>query len=338
MSLLLIGSLGLIVGCDKTVTNENTNNGVTNRNSNVNLNANESATDTNAAINANVNTNSVANTNTTETIEEDQWQIYVDDVNGFELMYPNIWQTEGKTPNTLWSAKPAGETGSPYVFIYKDERDIEGIRSSHVSDWTETTLSINGVSSYQFTMKENENTKETLIPSGDFFFNFTTDNYDNNIVQDIIMSLKLVDTEWLTYTNDDYGYTLSYPSSATIEQYPEDPKNICITIKTKLGYVQISAPENKGFTIATCGRTGVAYDTQSKSENVTIDAKNYTATGYEEVGPGETLNYHNETLTVNLDDDTRIEYGSQSNDIDTYENYSKTREDVIKIVESFQKK
>jgi len=104
-----------------------------------------------------------------------------------------------------------------------------------------------------------------------------------------------------------------------------------------MGYINISAPENKDFAHVICGRTGVAYPTTSKSETLTIDGKKYTAKGYEEKGPGETLNYHNETLAVTLDNETRMEYGAAPDETKTFTDYLTIRKDLLKIVESFER-
>ena len=58
--------------------------------------------------------------------------------------------------------------------------------------------------------------------------------------------------------------------------------------------------------------------------------------GYEEIGPGETLAYHNETLVVTLADGTRIEYGAAPDGAATYEDYLETTRDVLlRIVSSY---
>lgn len=164
---------------------------------------------------------------------------------------------------------------------------------------------------------------------------------------------------WLTYTNDVYGYQFKYPAGATIEEVlqeafslsPEEVAagmtfeekfleytgKICISLNYNLAYVQISAPANSGFSHVICGRTGRAYEGPDRSEALTIDGGTYTASGFEEQGPGETLDLHNETLVVTLDDGTRIEYGSQPVSTATFADYLAARGQLIKIVESYQK-
>lgn len=164
---------------------------------------------------------------------------------------------------------------------------------------------------------------------------------------------------WLTYTNDIYHYQFKYPPGATIEEAtkeafslaPDEVSSgmtfeekfsrytgkICVTVFYNLGYVQISAPPNSGFAHVICGRTGRAYEGPSKSEVLTIEGRSYTASGFEEQGPGETLNLHNETMVVTLEDGTRIEYGSRPSDSATFADYLTIRDEIIKILESFKK-
>lgn len=67
-----------------------------------------------------------------------------------------------------------------------------------------------------------------------------------------------------------------------------------------------------------------------------IDGNSYVASGFEEQGPGETLNYHNETLVLTLTDGTRIEYGSRPDETATFADYQAMRGEIIGIVESYQ--
>ena len=166
-------------------------------------------------------------------------------------------------------------------------------------------------------------------------------------------------TDWIIYTNDVYNYQFKFPPGASIEEakkeafslspdevdagmtfekkYDKYTGKICVSLNHKLGYVQISAAANKNFAHTICGRTGRVYEGPGKSDTLTIDEKTYTAKGFEEQGPGETLDFHNETLVVTLDDGTRIEYGSQPDETATYADYLTIRSDILKIVESFKK-
>jgi len=191
---------------------------------------------------------------------------------------------------------------------------------------------------------------------------------DLSLLDAMIQSLEVVPTTgqgtqdegWKVYVNDVYGYQFSYPASATVteigvEGFPTDElpegmtpdeyfaqlretysDKLCVHIEYGLGYVYISAPPNEGIRYATCGRTGRAYDGVGKSDTIVIDGQSYTAVGYEEIGPGETLAYHNETLVVTLADGTRIEYGAAPDEAATYEDYLETTRDVLlRIVSSY---
>ena len=164
---------------------------------------------------------------------------------------------------------------------------------------------------------------------------------------------------WLTYTNDVYGYEFRYPPEATVTEAPETwfrvsreewdkgltPQDayerytgkICVQVEYQLGWLNISAPVNDQARYVICGRTGIAYDGRAVHETLLIDGKTYTAGGWEEQGPGETLPYHNEFLILDLDDGTRIEYGARPEETATFEDYLEIRDDLVKIVESYRK-
>lgn len=166
---------------------------------------------------------------------------------------------------------------------------------------------------------------------------------------------------WLVYTNDVYGYRLSYPPSATITErgplgFPTDElpegmsvddyiaqlqemytDKLCVSIHYELGYVNIIAPPNADGKYGPCGRTGVGYEIIDRSETVVVGKQSYLAKGLEEAGPGETLTYHNETLWISLADGTRIEYGAGPHGTATYEDYLRTTKNVLlQMLGSFQ--
>lgn len=164
---------------------------------------------------------------------------------------------------------------------------------------------------------------------------------------------------WITYKNSVYGYEIKLPPEATITEakkedfslspeevadgltfddvYEKYTGKVCVSIDYKLGYIQISAPPNNEFQHVICGRTGAAYETEEKTENVTIEGEVYVASGFEEKGPGETLMYHNETLRVLLDDNTKIEYGAKPDESETFDEYLGIKPTLLKIVKSFKK-
>lgn len=164
---------------------------------------------------------------------------------------------------------------------------------------------------------------------------------------------------WLTYTNDVYGYEFRYPAAATVTEasetafhlsaeeaqegvtfrdvYERHTGKICIHVDYEFGYVAISAPVNRGFRYVICGRTGRAYEGPGREETLLIDGRTYTAQGFEEQGPGETLPYHNEMLRVDLDYGRTIEYGPKPVETATFEDYLEIRDQLLEIVQSYRK-
>jgi hypothetical protein len=169
---------------------------------------------------------------------------------------------------------------------------------------------------------------------------------------------------WLLYTNPYFGYQFYYPPEATITEsgvvgFPTDElpagktadeymtelqaqygDTLCVGVSYGSGYVNISAPDNTEFRYALCGRTGVGVGTMTdKSESITIAGSSFTATGYEFEGdedPCDMLPCHNETMVLQLSDDTRIEYSASPVDGVTYADYvSSTKPVLVQIVQTF---
>jgi hypothetical protein len=157
------------------------------------------------------------------------------------------------------------------------------------------------------------------------------------------------DDGMMTYVNEDYGYQLRVPPSATITElgvmgFPGDElpagmsaddylaqlqeqysDKLCVQIHYGLGYIYIAAPD-LDYRYAICGRTGVgAGEIIDKTEEVTIGGQIYTADGFEFISTApdadDTLAYHDETLYVELADGTRIVYGAIPRADATYEDY-----------------
>ncbi|HEY43422.1 MAG TPA: hypothetical protein G4O11_05500 [Anaerolineae bacterium] len=167
---------------------------------------------------------------------------------------------------------------------------------------------------------------------------------------------------WQVYVNEEIGYQFEYPATATVEEFeimgfPTDElpegmsideyiaqlqeqygNSLCVHVGYSLGYVSISAPPNAGFRYVICGRTGVGVGEMiNKVELVNIDGRTYEATGFEFIGDDETLDNHNETFVILLDDGTRIEYGARPAQDATYEDYlMKTKEVLLQILASFE--
>lgn len=175
-------------------------------------------------------------------------------------------------------------------------------------------------------------------------------------------------TGWKTYVNDRFLYSIEHPSDATVIEAPRSwftgrsPVNaqglssddaygkytgkICITLNYhNLGYVLISAPENDQAAYVICGRTGVGVTTSTiqRTEDITIEGKQYTLTGQESTYAAtgnekpDSLDLHFETLVVILADKTRIEMGSAQSSELTFQSYQKIRNALIEIIESYHK-
>ena len=151
---------------------------------------------------------------------------------------------------------------------------------------------------------------------------------------------------WETYTSERYGYSFRYPVNATItesgvmgfdpetlpegmtietymgqlmEAYGED---LCVHVENGLGYITITAPENADFRYTPCGRTGMGTGERvDRSMEVEVAGQTIQAVGYEMQGESETLDSHNETFILALDNGLRIEFGSVLRPDATYADY-----------------
>jgi hypothetical protein len=128
------------------------------------------------------------------------------------------------------------------------------------------------------------------------------------------------------------------------EQYGD---KLCVYIEYALGYIYISAPPNQGegFRYYPCGLTGLgAGEIEQKTEEVTIAGQAYVAQGFEWIGdmapcspPRETLDCHSETMIIELEDGTRIEYGARYEPTATYKDYlMKGRDMLLEILASYE--
>jgi putative hemolysin len=166
---------------------------------------------------------------------------------------------------------------------------------------------------------------------------------------------------WQTFTNQRYGYQISYPPEAvvewsgvmgvptdeipqgmTVDQYYAQLEstlsdNICVIIKYSLGYINILPNWKENVKYNPCGRTGVgAGEMVDKSEQITVNGQAYTAEGFEWLGGGDMLDQHNETMIVILDDGTRIEYGASPHSDASYQDYQTgTKNVLISIINTF---
>jgi len=142
--------------------------------------------------------------------------------------------------------------------------------------------------------------------------------------------------EWLTYTNDRYGYTFQYDSGADVvetgvdffdlselpeglseteyryELYARYGSNLCVRLELGDGYILFDPPENHSVNYTFCRRVGATTGTfTERVETLTIEGTQYLAEGHEIEEPdGE----HNESLAIDLLSGLRIEFGGYSID------------------------
>lgn len=150
---------------------------------------------------------------------------------------------------------------------------------------------------------------------------------------------------WMTYISKKYKYEIKFPSGTTVHEtmkndigMPGDSKmtfdeaydmvtsQVCVELSTKKGTIYISAPVNKGFLYALCGRTGVGNDTKitKSTEKITIAGKEYVI----DVEHFSSSSGSSIESGIVLDDDTQF-YVSSGNE----ENWAEMR----KMLESYKK-
>jgi len=173
--------------------------------------------------------------------------------------------------------------------------------------------------------------------------------------------------DWPVFVNDRYSYQIKTPREATITLYgpmgfsPDDvpegmtseqymdqlqktlTDRLCVHIEYSLGFIYISAPPNQEKLHVHCGNPAPgAGDHIAKVEMVGIGDLLYQANGNEFIsgGPspsGETLDLHNETFWIDLEDGTRITYGATPRNDANYEDYlMKTKEMLLQILATYE--
>jgi hypothetical protein len=163
------------------------------------------------------------------------------------------------------------------------------------------------------------------------------------------------------FTNEVYGYQFIYPMTASISQIgpqgynpfemPDDlteeeylaqlqeffSDKLCVRIEYELGYILISAPPNQDFGYTICGITGLGVgEVIEKTEEIMVGETSYLFNGFEFISEEEPAGTHLEMLQYELDDGTRIEFGSSGNTDVSFEDYlESTRETLLDILASF---
>ena len=164
-------------------------------------------------------------------------------------------------------------------------------------------------------------------------------------------------TDWQTYSNPMFAYQIRYPENAALKELPiisfdsselpegMDPaeymtqleakygSSLCIQITYSLGYLTISAAPNTGNRYVTCGMSGTAAgDLEGISETVYIDGEEKTARGYHIKGSSDALDQNGEVLWIEMDDGTRLEFGSLPESSATFTDYQMKGANMIRDI------
>ena len=166
--------------------------------------------------------------------------------------------------------------------------------------------------------------------------------------------------EWDVFTNEVYGYRFFHPTSASIsstgvqgvvarevpeglstEEYMAQLQELlgdklCVRVDFQQGYIQISAPPNEGGRYVICGISGLGVgEVIEKSEEVMMGETTVLFRGFEFISDEDTSDMHFEMLQYELEDRTRIEFGSQAETTASYEEYlATTKETLLQIIAS----
>lgn len=178
--------------------------------------------------------------------------------------------------------------------------------------------------------------------------------YKEKISYDFSFDTKRIEkdeyADWKEFNNTDYGYTIKYPSTATLTLASDDEAQkagllsgqACVTISTEYGHVIIAAREvidvafSQSDAFFLCMRTGVGQASEPIEERVIIEGKEYQASGFYTKAGFE--NESEEFFGVILDDGIKFEYGvSKINKESNPQEYKKTKEEVLKIVKSYHR-
>lgn len=169
----------------------------------------------------------------------------------------------------------------------------------------------------------------------------TTDE-GNSTTSSTTASSTVNTSSWKTYSNQKYNIHFKYPAEATIKEddFTNDPtfEDFCVTVNYKVTYVSI---QTKATNL--CHRTGIAYEGVKRNETLTLSDKQYQAKGYEEQGPGDTIDVHDETLSFTGPRGLEVEYGTHDPNISSEPSqytftgdYQKARPTMIAILQTIQ--
>lgn len=159
---------------------------------------------------------------------------------------------------------------------------------------------------------------------------------------------------WEVFTNEVYGYRFFHPTSASIsftgvqgvmarevpeglstEEYVAQLQELlgdklCVRVDFQMGYILISAAPNEGLRYTICGITGLGVgEVIQKSEEVVIGGNAVLFQGFEFIGDEGASEVHFEMLQYELEDHTRIEFGTSADTGVSYEEYLETTKDTL---------
>ena len=159
---------------------------------------------------------------------------------------------------------------------------------------------------------------------------------------------------WDVFTNEVYGYRFFYPSAASIsftgvlgvvarevpeglstEEYMAQLQELlgdklCVRVEYQLGHILISAAPNEGGRYAICGTAGLGVgEVIEKSEEVMLGERTVLFRGFEFISDEDTSDMHFEMLQYELEDRTRIEFGSSADTGVSYEDYLESTKDTL---------
>jgi hypothetical protein len=111
---------------------------------------------------------------------------------------------------------------------------------------------------------------------------------------------------------------------------------LCVSIEYELGHILISAAPNEGGRYAICGISGLGVgEVIQKSEEVLMGETTVLFQGFEFISDEDTSEVHFEMLQHELEDRTRIEFGSSTDTGVSYEEYLETtKETLLQILAS----
>jgi len=201
--------------------------------------------------------------------ETANWEAYSNKKYGFSFKYPNSWKVEESDTtsfndnNWLFITLAKEEyyqpipKGKPHIKISVEE----SINKDHFSIYKNTTVIDNMTVAGRTAEIRQHNVSSineyyVLFTTGDKTFQYTSERHseDSNqlkILNQVLSTFKFMDEEdetagWETYTNDEYKYSLKYPSGWILKETSLEVTEPPLPVGTKLRYIGIRSP-NEDF-------------------------------------------------------------------------------------------